>query len=133
MTSGALTRLKRWAHAIKRDVIALYWAARDPRVPWYAKLCAAAIAAYALSPIASSPLLGYLDEVILLPLAIMLATRMIPADIMAEHRAAAARDGPFGSRDRRIARVALACSGTASSAPLARSLRGPGHSLARCG
>jgi uncharacterized membrane protein YkvA (DUF1232 family) len=70
-------------------------AARDPRVPWYAKLFAAAIAAYALSPIDLIPdfipVLGYLDEVILLPLAIMLAIRMIPADVMVEHRAAAVK------------------------------------------
>jgi uncharacterized membrane protein YkvA (DUF1232 family) len=65
------TRLRDWALAIKRDVIALYIAARDPRVPWYVKLAAAASAAYALSPIDLIPdfipVLGYIDEVILLP------------------------------------------------------------------
>jgi uncharacterized membrane protein YkvA (DUF1232 family) len=63
--------------------------------PWYAKAFALAIAAYALSPIDLIPdfipILGYLDEVILLPLAIMLAVRLVPPDLMAEHRAAAAR------------------------------------------
>jgi uncharacterized membrane protein YkvA (DUF1232 family) len=88
-----LTELKDWARAIKRDVHALYLAARDPRVPWYAKATAACIAAYAISPVDLIPdfipVLGYLDEVIILPLAILLAVRMIPAEIMAEHRAAA--------------------------------------------
>jgi uncharacterized membrane protein YkvA (DUF1232 family) len=88
-----LRRLKDWARAIKRDVHALYLAARDPRVPWYAKATAACIAAYALSPIDLIPdfipVLGYVDEAIILPLAIVLAVRMIPAEIMAEHRAAA--------------------------------------------
>ncbi len=87
-------RLKEWARAIKRDVHALWLAAHDPRTPWYAKAFAFAIAAYALSPIDLIPdfipVLGYLDEVILLPLAILLAVRLVPAEIMAEHRATAA-------------------------------------------
>ncbi|MBP2236606.1 uncharacterized membrane protein YkvA (DUF1232 family) [Sinorhizobium kostiense] len=89
-----MMRLKDWARAIKRDVHALWLAARDPRMPWYAKAFAFAIAAYALSPIDLIadfiPVLGYLDEVILLPLAILLAIRLVPAEIMAEHRATAA-------------------------------------------
>ncbi|NJO36058.1 MAG: DUF1232 domain-containing protein [Rhodospirillales bacterium] len=89
-----LTRLKGWARAIKRDVLALYLAARDPRVPWYAKVTAACVAAYALSPIDLIPdfipVLGYLDDVIIVPLGILLAVRMIPDAIMAEHRASAA-------------------------------------------
>ncbi|MBP0443750.1 DUF1232 domain-containing protein [Roseomonas sp. SSH11] len=88
-----LQRLKDWARAIRQDVHALYLAARDPRTPWYAKAFALAIAAYALSPIDLIPdfipVLGYLDEVILLPIAISLVIRMIPPGIMAEHRAAA--------------------------------------------
>ena len=90
-----LQRIKEWARTIRRDVHALYLAARDPRTPWYAKALALAIAAYALSPIDLIPdfipVLGYLDEAILLPLAIALAVRLVPADVMAEHRAAAAR------------------------------------------
>ena len=89
-----LERLTQWARAIKRDVIALWIAARDPRVPWYAKGLALAIAAYALSPIDLIPdfipVLGYLDELILLPFAIMLAVRLIPAALMAEFRERAA-------------------------------------------
>ena len=88
-------RLKDWARAIRRDVHALWLAALDPRTPWYARACALAIAAYALSPIDLIPdfvpVLGYLDEVILLPPAILLAVRLVPPELMAEHRAAAAR------------------------------------------
>jgi uncharacterized membrane protein YkvA (DUF1232 family) len=87
-------RLRDWARAIKRDVHAVYLASRDPRVPWYAKALGICIAAYALSPIDLIPdfipVLGYLDDAILLPLGILLVVRMIPPDIMAEHRAAAA-------------------------------------------
>jgi uncharacterized membrane protein YkvA (DUF1232 family) len=76
-------------------VHALYLASRDPRVPWYAKALAARVAAYALSPIDLIPdvvpVLGYLDEVVIVPLGIMLAIRMIPDEVMAEHRAAALR------------------------------------------
>lgn len=90
-----LHRLKDWARALKRDVHALYLAARDPRTPWYAKALVLAIAAYALSPIDLIPdfipVLGYLDEVILLPLAILWAVRLVPPNVMAEHRAAAIR------------------------------------------
>lgn len=88
-------RLEERARAVGRDVHALCLAARDPRTPWYARAFALGIAAYALSPIDLIPdfvpVLGYLDEVILLPPAILLAVRMVPAEVMAEHRAAAAR------------------------------------------
>jgi len=87
---GAGRRLRDWARRVKRDVAALYIAARDPRVPRYVKLFAAVIAAYALSPIDLIPdfipVLGYLDDVIILPIAIALAVRMIPAGLMAEFR-----------------------------------------------
>ena len=90
-----LQRIKEWARSIRRDVHALWLAARDPRTPWYAKAFALAIAAYALSPIDLIPdfipILGYLDEVILLPLAIMLAVQLVPPDLMAEHRATATK------------------------------------------
>jgi uncharacterized membrane protein YkvA (DUF1232 family) len=88
-----LSRLRDWARAMKRDVHAVYLASRDPRVPWPAKMLAICIAAYALSPIDLIPdfipVLGYLDDAILLPLGVLLVVRMIPADVMAEHRAAA--------------------------------------------
>ena len=88
-----IARLRRWARVIKRDVLALYLAARDPRVPWYAKAMAACVAAYALSPIDLIPdfipVLGYLDDLLLLPLGILLAARLVPPAIMAELRAEA--------------------------------------------
>ena len=88
-------RLRAWAEAIKRDVVALYIAGRDPRVPWYVKLAAVAVAAYALSPIDLIPdfipVLGYLDDVIILPVALLLVIKMIPAPLMAEFRQEAQR------------------------------------------
>lgn len=93
-------RLRDWARVIKRDVHTLYLASRDPRVPWYAKAMAVVVAGYALSPIDLIPdfipVLGYLDDVILVPLGVLLVIRMIPPEIMAEHRdlAAAAQQRP---------------------------------------
>ena len=91
--TSVMGRLRRWARNIKRDVRALYLCARDPRVPWYAKAVALVVAAYALSPIDLIPdfipVLGYLDDVILVPLGILLAVRLIPPAILAEHRATA--------------------------------------------
>jgi uncharacterized membrane protein YkvA (DUF1232 family) len=88
-------RLRDWAREIKRDVHALYLAARDPRVPWYAKVVAACVAAYAFSPIDLIPdfvpVLGYLDDVVIVPLGILLALKLVPADLMAELRAEAER------------------------------------------
>jgi|SRR5688572_31759056 len=86
-------RFRAWARAIKRDVHALYLAARDPRVPWYAKAAAVTVAAYALSPIDLIPdfipVLGYLDDLVIVPLGIMLAVRLVPSQLMAEFRASA--------------------------------------------
>jgi uncharacterized membrane protein YkvA (DUF1232 family) len=88
-----MDKWKQWARAIRRDAHALYLAARDPRVPWVAKAVAIAVAAYALSPIDLIPdfipVLGYLDDLIIVPLGIALVVRMIPPAIMAEHRATA--------------------------------------------
>jgi uncharacterized membrane protein YkvA (DUF1232 family) len=90
-----ISKAKIWAKALKRDVVALWLAARDARVPWHAKAIAAAVAAYALSPIDLIPdfipVLGYLDDLIIVPLGIMLAVRLIPADAMAELREEASR------------------------------------------
>jgi uncharacterized membrane protein YkvA (DUF1232 family) len=89
-----MTRLTQWARLIKRDVHALYFAARDPRVPWYAKTLAVLVVAYALSPIDLVPdfipVLGYLDDAILVPLGILLTLRLIPSEVMREHRLRAA-------------------------------------------
>jgi uncharacterized membrane protein YkvA (DUF1232 family) len=89
-----LERAKQWARAIKRDVLALWIAARDPRVPWYAKALAMAVAAYALSPIDLIPdfvpVLGYLDDLVIVPLGILLVVALIPGALMAEFRQQAA-------------------------------------------
>lgn len=80
---------------IKRDAIALWIVARDPRTPTIAKIVAAAVAAYALSPIDLIPdfvpVLGYLDDVIIVPLGIQLAVSLIPSALMVEYRAEASR------------------------------------------
>ena len=88
-----MDRLRQWARELKRDVVALWLATRDPRVPFVAKLVAAATAAYALSPIDLIPdfipVLGLLDDLILLPAGIWLALRLIPPDVMTDLRRAA--------------------------------------------
>ena len=93
MEHAMTARLKTWARALKRDVHAVYLAARDPRTPWYAKALALAVAGYALSPVDLIPdfipVVGYLDDVILVPAGIWLVIRLIPADVLAEHRALA--------------------------------------------
>ncbi len=85
--------LRRWAFSLKRDAHAVWLAARDPRTPLSARLLALAVAAYALSPIDLIPdvipVLGYLDDLILVPLGLWLAIRMIPREVMDTHRAAA--------------------------------------------
>jgi uncharacterized membrane protein YkvA (DUF1232 family) len=82
--------LKRWARMLLRDVHAVYLAAFDPRVPWYAKILAAAVAGYALSPIDLIPdfipILGYADDLIIVPLGIWVAVSLIPQEVMAEYR-----------------------------------------------
>jgi uncharacterized membrane protein YkvA (DUF1232 family) len=99
MPMGAMTgSLKTWARSIKQDVHVVLLAARDPRTPWYAKALALAVAGYALSPIDLIPdfipVLGYLDDVVLVPLGILTVIRLIPAEVMAEHRAALAEQHP---------------------------------------
>ncbi|MDR7102720.1 YkvA family protein [Croceicoccus sp. BE223] len=85
-----LDRLKSWARGLKRDVIALWLAARDPRVPWGAKLLAGAVAAYALSPIDLIPdfipVLGLLDDLLIVPAGIWLVLRLVPPAVMADLR-----------------------------------------------
>ena len=76
--------------ALKRETFTLYLACRHPHVPWYAKLLALIVVAYALSPIDLIPdfipVLGYLDDLVLIPLGLMLVIRLIPADVLAECR-----------------------------------------------
>jgi uncharacterized membrane protein YkvA (DUF1232 family) len=90
---STIGRLTGWARNLKRDVIALWLAARDPRVPWYAKALSAAVASYALSPIDLIPdfipILGYLDDLLIVPFGIWAAVKLIPDPIMADLRAKA--------------------------------------------
>ena len=78
------------ARALKREVTALGLAVQDPRTPWYARVLAVAVIAYALSPIDLIPdfipVLGYLDDLILVPAGIALVIRLIPAEVMADAR-----------------------------------------------
>jgi uncharacterized membrane protein YkvA (DUF1232 family) len=82
------------ARQLKADVYALYFACRDPRTPWYAKLLAAVVVAYALSPIDLIPdfipILGYLDDLILVPLGILAVVKLIPPEVLGECRERAA-------------------------------------------
>ena len=98
-------RLKRWARRLKVEVHALYLAYKDPRVPWYARAFAAVVVGYAFSPIDlipdPIPVLGYLDDLVLIPLGVALAIRMIPPHVLAECREEARQ-----AKDRPVSRVA---------------------------
>ncbi len=87
-------RLRAWVRRTKSDTYALYLASRNPATPWYAKLIALLTAAYALSPIDLIPdfvpVLGYLDDLVLVPLGIFIAVRLIPDEVMEESRRRAA-------------------------------------------
>jgi uncharacterized membrane protein YkvA (DUF1232 family) len=93
-----IATLKQRARQLKAEVVALYLAARDPRTPWYAKAFLVAIVAYALSPIDLIPdfipVLGLVDEIVLLPFAIVLAVKMVPPEVMSECRARAVQQRP---------------------------------------
>lgn len=106
-----LARLKAWARAVKRDTVALWIAARDARTPVAARVVAALVAAYALSPIDLIPdfipLLGYLDDAVIVPLGILLTVWLVPEPLMREFRARAADRGRLpGSRAAAVAVVA---------------------------
>jgi uncharacterized membrane protein YkvA (DUF1232 family) len=85
-----LSRIALRARTIKTDVHAVYLAVRDPRVPWFAKMLGIAVAAYALSPIDLIPdfvpVLGYLDDLIIVPLGIWLVVALVPSEVMTEYR-----------------------------------------------
>ena len=89
-----LNRLKELADRLEKETYALYLAYRDVRTPWYAKVFAALVVAHTLSPIDAIPdfipVLGYLDDLIITPLGIFLALKMIPDEVMAEARQQAA-------------------------------------------
>jgi uncharacterized membrane protein YkvA (DUF1232 family) len=90
---GLLEAGRAWARRIKRDAMTLWFARKHPRTPWHAKALGILVVAYALSPIDLIPdfipVLGYLDDVILLPVLIWLTVRLLPADVLAECRAQA--------------------------------------------
>ena len=97
-----IATLRARARKLKTEVYALFLAARHPGTPWYAKLYLATIVAYALSPIDLIPdfipVLGLLDEIILLPFAIVLAVRLVPESVMSECRTHASEKYPNASR-----------------------------------
>ena len=107
MTRSALEALRAWAKALKRDATALWIAARDPRVAWRAKAVAGLTASYALSPIDLIPdfipIFGLLDDLLLVPLGIAIAIRLIGPALMAEFRATAERRA-----DKPVSRAAAA-------------------------
>jgi uncharacterized membrane protein YkvA (DUF1232 family) len=86
-----MKRLKTWAQALKRDVMTLWFALKHPDTPWYARVLAAVITAYALSPIDLIPdfipVLGYLDDLIIVPAGVWLLLRIVPENVLVDSRA----------------------------------------------
>lgn len=106
MAGGRLgNKVRQWSHQMRLDIYAIWMASRDPRVPWYAKGLALLVAAYAVSPIDLIPdfipVIGHLDDAILVPLGIWLTVRLIPADLLGEYRQRA-NDVAVQPRDWRI-------------------------------
>ena len=106
-----LAELKQRARHLKTETFALYLAARDPRTPWYAKLLVAGIVAYAVSPIDLIPdfvpVLGYLDDLILIPAGIALAVKLVPDSVLTDCRAQAQEIFKNGQPVSRIAGVVI--------------------------
>ena len=119
----SLASLRARARGLKRDTHALFLACRDPRTPWYAKLLAGAIVAYALSPIDLIPdfvpVLGYVDDLLIVPLGLSLAARLVPPEVIADCRvrALAAAERPT-SRSAALVIVAIWILGGALAARL---------------
>ena len=90
-------KLRSHARALKNEAYAIYLAAKDPRTPWYAKALIYFVVAHTLSPIDLIPdfipIVGYLDDLIITPLGIALAIRLIPAEVLAEARLRVATQG----------------------------------------
>ncbi len=93
---GTMTTLRGWARGLKREIAVLWFAARHPNTPWYARLAAGAVLAYALSPIDLIPdfipVLGLLDDLLLVPIGLALVVRLIPAAVLTECRERAAAE-----------------------------------------
>ena len=89
-----LDAIRQWARRIKQDAVMLWFACRDPRTPWLPKIICMLAVAYALSPVDLIPdfipVLGYLDDAILLPAMIWLAVKLLPAEVVSDCRAQAA-------------------------------------------
>ncbi|HLZ32057.1 MAG TPA: YkvA family protein [Chloroflexota bacterium] len=104
---AVVQRLKDRARMLKRETVALYLVARDPRTPWYARVLVAVVVGYALSPIDLIPdfipVLGYLDDLILVPAGIALVIRLVPAEVMAD-----CREQARTRADRPISRIGAA-------------------------
>jgi uncharacterized membrane protein YkvA (DUF1232 family) len=109
--ASALDVWKARARRLQAEVYALYLAYRDPRVPWYAKVLAACVVGYAISPIDLIPdfipVLGYLDDVVLIPLGVALALRLIPPAVMVECRERARSEVVGGKPVRRAAAAVI--------------------------
>lgn len=120
--------LRQWARELKRQTLVVYFVARDPRTPWPLRLLALGIAAYALSPIDLIPdvipLLGYLDDLVIVPLGLLLVLRQVPAEVLddARQRAAAAATRPVSRAMAAIIVVVWIASLTALGAWLWRSM-----------
>ena len=106
--------LEKWkdrARLLKTEVYAIYLAYKDPRVPWYAKIFAACVVGYAFSPIDlipdPIPIIGYLDDLILIPLGIAIALKMIPEKVLAEYREQAKEIMLQGKPVNRIAAIVI--------------------------
>lgn len=106
-----LDQLKQHARRLKSETYALYLAARHPETPWYARLLVAAIVAYVLSPIDLIPdfipIIGYLDDLILIPIGISLAIKLIPDPVLAECRKGAVELIQGGKPQSRAAAIVI--------------------------
>lgn len=104
---------KGWARKLKTETYALYYAYRDPRVPWYTKLLAAFIVAHTLSPIDLIPdfipVLGYLDDLIITPLGLTIVLKMIPEEVMIEARQKAELSMDKMDRASRVGMLIVVC------------------------
>lgn len=99
---AVIASLRKWARSLRQQALVVYHVARDPRTPWFARILALAVAAYALSPIDFIPdfipILGYLDDLVIVPLGLMLVLRLTPASVLAaaQDKAKEASDRPVG-------------------------------------
>jgi uncharacterized membrane protein YkvA (DUF1232 family) len=109
--SSAIQRWKSWARRLKLETYAIYLAYKDPRTPWHARLFAACVVGYAFSPIDLIPdvipVLGYLDDLVLVPLGVSIALRMIPPPVLAECRGKARTVLEQGKPTNRAAAVVI--------------------------